>query len=58
MSTRQIGISSLIFLAIYVVQESIISQFRLPGGGFSILIIFVLSWAIMSERDIAAVIGF
>jgi rod shape-determining protein MreD len=58
MSTRQIGISSLIFLAIYVVQESIISQFRLPGGGFSILIIFVLSWAIISERDIAAVIGF
>jgi rod shape-determining protein MreD len=58
MSTRQIGISSLIVLAIYVVQESIISQFRLPGGGFSILIIFVLSWAIMSERDIAAVIGF
>jgi rod shape-determining protein MreD len=58
MSTRQIGISSLIFLAIYVVQESIISQFRLHGGGFSILIIFVLSWAIMSERDIAAVIGF
>jgi rod shape-determining protein MreD len=58
MSTRQIGISSLIFLAIYVVQESIISQFRLPGGGFSIFIIFVLSWAIMSERDIAAVIGF
>jgi len=58
MSTRQIGISSLIFLAFYIIQESIISQFRLPGGGFSILIIFALSWAIMSEREIAAVIGF
>jgi len=58
MSLRQIGSSSLVFLAIYIVQESIISQFRLPGGGFSILIIFALSWAIMSEREIAAVIGF
>jgi rod shape-determining protein MreD len=58
MSLRQIGSSSLVFLAIYIVQESIISQFRLPGGGFSILIIFALSWAIMSEREIAAIIGF
>lgn len=58
MSTRQIGISSLVFLSIYIVQESVVAQFRLPGGGFSILIIFVLSWAIMSEREIAAVMGF
>jgi rod shape-determining protein MreD len=58
MSTRQIGITSLVFLLIYIIQEAIISQFRLPGGGFSILIIFALSWAIMSEREIAAVIGF
>jgi hypothetical protein len=41
-----------------MVQESLISQFRLPGGGFSILIIFALSWAIMSEREVAAVLGF
>jgi rod shape-determining protein MreD len=58
MSIRLIGISSLVFLSIYIVQESIIAQFRLPGGGFSILIIFALSWAIMSEREIAAVMGF
>ena len=58
MSTRQIGITSLVFLLIYMIQEAIISQFRLPGGGFSILIIFALSWAIMSEREIAAVLGF
>jgi rod shape-determining protein MreD len=58
MSTRLIGISSLVFLAIFIIQESIIAQFRLPGGGFSILIIFALSWAIMSEREIAAIIGF
>jgi len=58
MSKGQIGISSLIFLAVYIVQESIISQFRLPGGGFSILLIFALSWAIMSEHQTAALIGF
>jgi rod shape-determining protein MreD len=58
MSTRLIGISSLVFLAIYIIQESIVAQFRLPGGGFSILIIFALSWAIMSEREAAAVMGF
>ena len=58
MSKGQIGISSLIFLAVYIVQESIISQFHLPGGGFSILIIFALSWAIMSEHQTAALIGF
>ena len=58
MSIRLISISSLVFLGIFIVQESLISQFRLPGGGFSILIIFALSWAIMSEREVAAVIGF
>jgi rod shape-determining protein MreD len=58
MSTRLVGISSLVFLAIYIIQESLVAQFRLPGGGFSILVIFALSWAIMSEREVAAVIGF
>lgn len=58
MSIRLIGISSLVFFSIFIIQESFISQFRLPGGGFSLLIIFALSWAIMSEREMAAVIGF
>jgi rod shape-determining protein MreD len=43
---------------IYVIQEAVVSQFRLPGGGFSILLIFALTWAVLSETDIAAVIGF
>jgi rod shape-determining protein MreD len=58
MSTRLIGISAVVFLSIFVIQESLVSQFRLPGGGFSILIIFALSWAILSEREVAAVMGF
>jgi rod shape-determining protein MreD len=58
MLTRQISIASPIFLMIYVIQESVVSQFRLPGGGFSILMIFALTWAVLSETEVAAVIGF
>lgn len=43
---------------IFIIQESVISQFRLPGGGFSILLIFTLTWAVLSETEVAAVIGF
>jgi rod shape-determining protein MreD len=58
MLTRQISISAPIFLIIYVIQEAVISQFRLPGGGFSVLLIFALTWAVLSETEVAAVIGF
>ena len=58
MLTRQLSIATPIFLMIYVIQESVVSQFRLPGGGFSILLIFALTWAVLSETEVAAVIGF
>lgn len=58
MLTRQISITFPIFLIIYVIQESIVSQFRFIGGGFSVLMIFALTWAVLSETEIAAVIGF
>ncbi len=58
MITRQIAISTPIFICVYIVQESVISQFRLPGGGFSILMIFALIWAVLSQSEVAAVIGF
>jgi rod shape-determining protein MreD len=58
MFTRQISISAPIFLLIFVIQEAVISQFRLPGGGFSLLMIFALTWAVLSEFEVAAVIGF
>ena len=58
MLTRQLSIATPIFLLIFIIQESIISQFRLPGGGFSILMIFALTWAVLSETEVAAVIGF
>ena len=58
MLTRQLSIATPIFLLIFVIQESVISQFRLTGGGFSILMIFALTWAVLSETEVAAVIGF
>jgi len=58
MLTRRISIAAPIFLMINVIQEAAISQFRLPGGGFSILMIFALTWAVLSETEVAAVIGF
>jgi rod shape-determining protein MreD len=58
MYTRRFSIAVPIFLSMYVLQEAIISQFRLPGGGFSLLLIFARTWAVMSEPEVAAVIGF
>lgn len=58
MFTRQISIAAPIFILIFIIQESVVSQFRLPGGGFSLLMIFALTWAVLSEFEVAAVIGF
>jgi len=58
MLTRQISVATPIFLLIFLIQEAVISQFRLPGGGFSILMIFALTWAVLSKPEVAAVIGF
>jgi rod shape-determining protein MreD len=58
MLTRKISVAAPIFLIIYVMQEAFVSQFRLPGGGFSLLLIFALTWAVLSETEVAAVIGF
>jgi len=58
MLLRQFSISSLIFLFAFLIQESLINQLRLPGGGFSILLIFALTWAVLSQPEVAAVIGF
>ena len=58
MFTRQFSIAVPIFLGDYLIQEAIVTQFRLPGGGFSIMMIFALTWAVLSQAEIAAVIGF
>lgn len=42
----------------YVFQEAVMNQFRLPGGGFSVFLIFTLTWALFSSPEIAALSGF
>lgn len=58
MSARQIFTALPIFLAVYVFQEAVINQFRLPGGGFSLFLIFTLVWALLSTPEVAALAGF
>ena len=58
MITRQLSIAIPIFIIIFVVQEAVINQFRLAGGGFSLLLIFTLIWAVLSSQEIAAIGGF
>ena len=58
MLRRQLSLSAPIFLALYVFQESVINQFKLAGGGFSLFVIFALVWALISTPEIAALTGF
>jgi len=58
MITRQLSLSTPVFLFIFGFQEVVINQFRLPGGGFSVFFIFALVWAILSTPEVAALSGF
>lgn len=58
MTARQVFIALPMFLAVYVFQEAVVNQFRLPGGGFSLFLIFTLVWAILSTPEVAALAGF
>lgn len=58
MLTRQISFSAPIFFLIFLFQEAVMNQFKLPGGGFSLFMIFALVWAVTSTPDIAALSGF
>lgn len=58
MMTRQFSLALGQLFLVFVVQEAVVNQFRLPAGGFSLLLIFTLVWAILSLPEIAALIGF
>ena len=58
MLTRQLSFSVPIFFFIYLIQEAVMNQFKLPGGGFSLFVIFALVWAVISTPEIAALTGF
>ena len=58
MLARQFSISSLIFVIIFLIQESVINQLRLPGGGFSLPLLIALTWAALSTPTVGALTGF
>jgi rod shape-determining protein MreD len=58
MLVRQFSISALIFVLVFLIQESIINQLRLPGGGFSLLLLVALTWAALSTPTVGALTGF
>ena len=58
MLARQFSISSLVFVIIFLIQESVINQLRLPGGGFSLPLLIALTWAALSTPTVGALTGF
>jgi rod shape-determining protein MreD len=58
MFARRALISIPIFATMFVVQEAIVSQFRILGGGLSLFLIFTLLWAALSSPELGAVTGF
>ena len=58
MLARQFSISSLIFVFVFLIQESVINQLHLPGGGFSLPLLIALTWAALSTPTVGALTGF
>jgi len=58
MRLRQFSISTLIFVVIFFLQESVINQLRLPAGGFSLPLLIALTWAALSNPIAGALSGF
>lgn len=58
MIRRQISTALPIYIAVFIFQEAVVNQFRLPGSGFSLILIFSLIWAILSVPELAALGGF
>ena len=42
----------------FVLQEAVISQFKIFGGGISLFLIFTLLWAALGSPELGAVTGF
>lgn len=58
MSTRKISFTAALFIIIYIVQEALVTQLQIAGGGFSLFLIFALLWAALSSPNVGALIGF
>ena len=55
---REIALSSLTFLALFIAQEAFVNQIHLPLGGFSLILLAALIWSSINEPELAAVTGF
>lgn len=58
MFARRFFISFPIFAFIYILQESVVSQFKIFGGGFSFFLIFALLWSALGTPEMGALTGF
>lgn len=58
MFARRFLISFPIFAVIFVIQETIVSQFRLFGSSFSLFLIFTLLWSALGTPELGALTGF
>ena len=58
MFARRFLISFPIFVIVYLIQESIVSQFRIFGGGVSLFLIFALLWSALGTPELGALTGF
>jgi rod shape-determining protein MreD len=58
MFARRFLISFPIFAIVFVIQETIVSQFRLFGSGFSLFLIFTLLWSALGTPELGALTGF
>jgi rod shape-determining protein MreD len=58
MSLRSFFYSAPVFLSVFLIQEALLTQFRLPLGGFNLMLIVALIWAALSTPEIGALTGF
>jgi rod shape-determining protein MreD len=58
MFARRFLISFPIFAIVYLIQESIVSQFRIFGGGVSLFLIFALLLSALGTPELGALTGF
>ena len=58
MYTRRGSYTAVIFIVVYLIEFIVVDQIHLPLGGFSVFLIFILSWSALSSPEIGAIGGF
>ena len=58
MSLRRFFYSFPILFTVFLLQEAVVTQMRLPAGGINLLLVVALIWAALSTPEIGALTGF